>query len=274
MNPPDGVELIRSPLRSRRFPAAIFDFDGTVSLIREGWSGIMAQMGLAYLREQGLASGPEAPWLHRLEQEVLLLSGKPSIFQMRRLAEMVAEQGGQPGNPEEYLAEFLRRLLALADARKQDLAAGRASPADWSVRGTHALLADLRRRGVTLYLASGTDLRFVQEEARLLGLTEFFADRIYGPADNTPHFSKGDVIATVLREQGIPGEQLLGFGDGYSETVEIRAVGGVMVGVASQEAGILGVHAMKREMLITLGADVIVPDYHPPHPLAAWLFGE
>lgn len=274
MNPPDGVELVRSPFRHNRFSAAVFDFDGTVSLLREGWSGIMAQMGLEYLREQGFADGPEEPWRSRLEQDVLLLSGKPSIFQMRRLAEIVAEQGGVPGNPDEYLAEFLRRLFALTDARKHQLASGSVTPADWAVRGTHTLLEELRRRGVTLYLASGTDRRYVQEEARLLGLTEFFGDRIYGPADNTPHFSKGEVIASVLREHGISGSHLLGFGDGYSETVEIRAVDGVMVGVASQEAGVPGVHAMKRAMLIELGADVIVPDYQEPRQLAAWLFGE
>lgn len=273
MNPPDGVELVQSPLRRERFRAAVFDFDGTVSLVREGWSGIMAQMGLEFLREQGLIDGPEEPWRLRIENAVLRLSGKPSIFQMRRLAEIVAEQGGTPGNPDEYLKTFIHRLFTLTNNRKEALVSGQAQPADWTVRGTHALLDDLRHRGVTLYLASGTDLRFLREEARLLGLTGFFGDRIYGPADNTPHFSKGDVIAAVLREQGISGGQLLGFGDGYSETVEIHAVGGLMVGVASQEVGVPGIHAMKRDMLIELGADVIVSDYHEPHRLAAWLFG-
>jgi len=39
------------------------------------------------------------------------------------------------------------------------------------VPGSHALLEQLRRRGLTLYLASGTDLKFVRHEAELLGLT-------------------------------------------------------------------------------------------------------
>ena len=269
MPPPDGVELVRSPLRRGRFRAAVFDFDGTVSLIREGWSRIMATLGLELLREQRLDGGPD---LIALEDAMLRLSGKPSIFQMRRLAEIIAENGGTPGDPDDYLREFLRRLFAVADHRKADLRSGAVPPTAWTVRGSHDLLAELRRRGVALYLASGTDLAFVREEAALLGLTEFFGEHIYAPADNTPAFGKRDVIDMVLRGHGIVGDQLLGFGDGYSETVEIRAVGGFMVGVASQEPGLPGVHTLKRTMLAELGADVIVADYAEPRRHVEWLF--
>ena len=272
MAPPDGVELVRSPPRRGRFRAAVFDFDGTVSLIREGWSGIMAGLGLELLREQNLADDPDGPHLVALEDAMLRLSGKPSIFQMRRLAGIIAEKGGTPGDPDAYLREFLTRVLALADGRKADLRSGAVPPAAWTVRGSHEVLDELRRRGIVLYLASGTDLAFVREEAGMLGLTEFFDDRIYAPADNTPNFGKKDVIAMVLREHGIGGDQLLGFGDGYSETVEVRAVDGFMVGVASREPDLPGVHELKRAMLSEIGADVIVADYAEPRRLVEWLF--
>jgi len=268
-NPPDGVEVVNPRVRRGPFRAAVFDFDGTMSLIREGWAGIMADLGLELLRGQGLPGDR-----NDLEDQMLRLSGKPSIFQMRRLAEVIQERGGTPGDPEDYLAEFLRRLFAIADVRKEQLASGTVSPDVWAVAGTRAVLDNLRRRGVALYLASGTDLVHVRRESELLKLTDYFGRHVYGPVNDTPDFSKRDVIAMILRDHGIPGEQLLGFGDGYSETVEVKRVGGVAVGLATAEAGVPGLNRMKRDILIELGADVVIPDYAEQDRLVAWLFGE
>jgi phosphoglycolate phosphatase len=268
-DPPAGVEVVNPRVRRGPFRAAVFDFDGTVSLIREGWSRVMAELGLDLLHEQGLP-GEVAD----LEGQMLRLSGKPSIFQMRRLAEVIRERGGVPGDPEAYLAEFLRRLFAVADVRKEQLASGAASPEEWAVAGTHALLDDLRRRGVALYLASGTDLAYVRQEAELLKLTEYFGRHVYAPMNDTPNFSKRDVVAMILREHNIPGEELIGFGDGYSETVEVKRVNGVAVGLATAEVGVPGLNRMKRDILVELGADVIVSDYAEHESLIAWLFGE
>lgn len=270
--PPAGGEVLNPRVRRGPFRAAVFDFDGTVSLIREGWAAVMAGLGVDLLRERGLPTAPgDVP---ALEEAMLRLSGKPSIFQMRRLAEVVAARGGPDPDPEALLQEFLRRLFAIADGRKARLASGEAAPAEWVVPGTFALLDNLGRRGVELYLASGTDLAYVLAEAALLRLTDYFGSRIYAPADNTPDFSKRDVIAMVLRKQRIAGDELLGFGDGYSETVEVKRVGGVAVGVASGEAGVPGVNRLKRDILAAIGADVIVPDYSRQEALVAWLFGE
>jgi phosphoglycolate phosphatase len=273
-DPPAGVEVINPRVRRGPFRAAVFDFDGTVSLIREGWARVMAELGLDLLREQGLAHQAEAGLVLYLEEQVLRLSGKPSIYQMRRLAEEVAARGGVPGDPEAYLREYLRRLLAVADVRKARLASGEASPGEWVVPGTHALLDNLRRRGVALYLASGTDLAHVVQEAELLKLTDYFGPHVYAPADNTPNFSKRDVVAMILRDNGLAGEELVGFGDGASETIEVKRVGGVAVGVASSEAGVPGLNRMKRDLLTELGADVVIPDYAGQDQLIAWLFGE
>src|SRR5438105_2956454 len=142
------MEVINPHARRGPFRAAVFDFDGTVSLVREGWAGLMADLGLDLLRERDLLRGAGPELREHLEDQMLRLSGKPSIFQMRRLAELIAGRGGTPGDPEAYLAEFLRRLFAVTAGRKADLAAGRVPPAAWAVPGTHALLDELRRRGV------------------------------------------------------------------------------------------------------------------------------
>lgn len=262
------VEILNPQVRRGPFAAAVFDFDGTLSLIREGWSRIMAELGRYHFHERCLPF--ENVGLPYLEDQMLRLSGKPSIFQMRRLADIVVEHGGSPPDPDSMLEEFLHHLFQMTDRRKAELASGKVAPAAWTVRGAHELLDGLQRRGVVLYLASGTDLKYVREEAALLDLTRYFGERVYAPADNTPDFSKRTVFEAIARDHG----SVLSFGDGYSETVEGNLIGATVVGVASLEAGVPGISAMKRAMLTELGADVIVSDYEGQQQLVAWLFGD
>ena len=100
---PDAIEVVRPPRNRGGFRAAVFDFDGTVSLLREGWSRLMAEVGLEHL-------GDSTP-IDFLEREMLLLSGKPSIHQMRRLAEIIRERTGKSPDPDAMLAVF-REMLA------------------------------------------------------------------------------------------------------------------------------------------------------------------
>ena len=65
------------------------------------------------------------------------------------------------------------------------------------------------------------------------------------------------------------GASLLGFGDGYVEIQNVKAVGGTAVAVASDEAGRSGKpDAWKRDRLIGAGADVVIPDYRDYRPLS------
>lgn len=263
-------EVINANLRRKGFRAVVFDFDGTLSLLREGWARIMAELGHEHLSAAKLVREPEAELLTYLEREMLMLSGKPSIFQMRRLSEEVATRGGVAPDPDAMLVEFLKRLTANIQSRIDDLKSGAVPPSAWTVPGTHAILDELQNRGVLLVLASGTDRAFVEHDLQLLDLARYFGDRVFAPANNAPAFTKRDVIEGLIRD-GIPGEQLLGFGDGYSETVEMKRAGGAAIGVASVEPPLAGINAMKREMLIGLGADVIVPDYNETEKLLQWL---
>jgi beta-phosphoglucomutase-like phosphatase (HAD superfamily) len=204
-----------------------------------------------------------------LELEVLMLSGKPSVFQMERLRAIATERGKPSPTASELLAEFNRRLAALTDDRRAALANGTDPPEAWAVPGTHELLANLRDRGVTLVLASGTPIEAVRAEGELLKLTPFFEDRVFAPSGSSGEFTKQAVIAGL----GVSGDELIGFGDGYAETVEVKRVGGVAVGLATVEAGRGGLNPVKRRMLLDLGADVIAPHYEPAGELAEWLFG-
>ncbi len=64
----------------------LFDFDGTLSLIREGWPEVMVPMMVEILAETGTSESPEE--LHALSHDfVMELNGKQTIYQMIRLAE-------------------------------------------------------------------------------------------------------------------------------------------------------------------------------------------
>jgi phosphoglycolate phosphatase len=271
---PPNAELINPNVRRGPFRAAVFDFDGTLSLVREGWPEIMVARMLAHLREQHLVREPEPECAARLTALVLALNGHPTIKQMERFAEEVRARGGEPGSPEDYLRDYLDALMRVVRGRWAALESGSAPAAEWVVPHAPAALAHLEARGVKPVVASGTDLAHVLREVELLKLSPFVAGRVFAPKDNDATFRKRDVIARTLDVSGVSGTELLGFGDGVVETQEVKRAGGVAVGVASVPAGARGTHADKRAALIAAGADVIVPDYERAAELLAWLWSE
>src|ERR1044072_9966927 len=126
-----------------------------------------------------------------------------------------------------------------------------------------------------MYLASGTDEIFVKQEAELLDVTRYFGRHIYGALDDYKQFSKRMVIERILRENRIPGEQLLSFGDGYVEIQNTKDVGGLAVAVASDEAnnGSGRMDEWKRRRLLGVGADVVIPDFRDRDALVEGLLG-
>jgi phosphoglycolate phosphatase len=271
--PGTDVEVI---YRERRPPPehVLFDFDGTLSLIREGWAEIMVPMMVEILRATGTAEPAEV--LRKLAFDfVMALNGKQTIYQMIRLAEEVRRRGGVPEEPQAYKDQYHQRLMERIAGRREALRSRASQPAEMLVPHALELLAELRRRGAGLYLASGTDEQYVLEEARLLGLDQFFGTHIYGALADYKSFSKAMVIQRILSENQIDGQGLLGFGDGYVEIQNIKAVGGTAVAVASDEAGRSGQpDPWKRDRLIGVGADLVVPDYRDWQPLVAYLWGE
>ena len=127
--------------------------------------------------------------------------------------------------------------------------------------GAASILDYLSSRGLTLYLASGTDDANVKEEAALLGLSRFFGDRIYGAQEDLTSFSKALLVNRILTEAKYTGDDLVVFGDGYVEIEEVKKVGGTAIGVATAEPECLEIDAWKRDRLVSAGADFIVPNF-------------
>src|SRR5438309_5696680 len=164
--PADEIEVLRPDLPRGRFRSALFDFDGTLSLIREGWPQVMVPMMVEVLRQTGTPE-TEAELHGLVEAFVMRLTGRQTIYQMIQLAEEVRSRGGRPLDPLAYKHRYHDRLMERIEGRLAALASGAAAAEDWAVPGSHALLQELRRRGLTLYLASGTDLKYVRHEAEL-----------------------------------------------------------------------------------------------------------
>jgi phosphoglycolate phosphatase-like HAD superfamily hydrolase len=269
----EEIEILHHDLPRGRFQSVLFDFDGTLSLIREGWPQVMIPMMVEVLRQTGTQE-TEAELAATVEEFVMRLNGRQTIYQMIQLADEVRRRGGAALEPLAYKHRYHDLLMERIRGRLAALASGTASAADWTVPGSHSLLENLRRRGVTLYLASGTDVKYVRHEAELLGLTPYFGDHIYGALDDYQNFSKKMVIERILRNQDLRGEELLGFGDGFVEIEEVKRVGGVAVAVASDEVNRRGVNTWKRQRLVRAGADVVIPEYRRQQRLLRYLWAE
>jgi phosphoglycolate phosphatase len=254
--------------------AVLFDFDGTLSLIREGWQEVMISMMIEVLQPLSLDQ-PQDELRTSIRDYVTRLTGKQTIYQMIRLAEEVKARGGVPEDPVTYKHRYHHLLDRRIKDRIEGLQTGRYAPEAWLVNGSMEILEELSRRRVPVYLASGTDEVFVRQEARLLGLTRFFGERIYGALDQYRLFSKRAVIDRVLSQCSLGGSRLVAFGDGYVEIENTKEVGGTAVGVASEERVRSGVvDEWKRRRLLAAGADLIVPDFSQATLLVSYLMGE
>jgi len=271
------IEIVRGPVARGRIRHALFDFDGTLSLLRAGWPRVMVPMMV-----EALGAAPRAEPPAELEALVRELveqsSGRQTIFQIIWLAEAVAARGGRALDPLEYKREYLRRLDAHIAGRLRALESGSAAPGEFLVPGAAEFLAELGARGVTLYAASGTDEPDVRREARLLGLDQFFGGRIWGAAEDAAAVAAGavvehkqQVVAGIIARNRLAGPELLVVGDGFVEIETVKAAGGVAVGVASSEEAIGRLDARKRERLLAAGADLIVPDLRDFRQLADML---
>jgi len=211
-----------------------------------------------------------------LLDDIMRLNGKQTIYQMMQLAERVKERGGQPRDPLWYKHEYLRRLDERIRSRLDGLRDASLGREDGLVYGARELLELLAARQLPMYLASGTDELFVKREAALLDLAKYFGPRIYGALDNYRNFSKQMVIERILRENQIEGNQLLSFGDGYVEIENTKTVGGLAVAVASDEAnnGSGNLDEWKRQRLLQVGADVVIPDFRDAKRWLPILLGE
>jgi len=262
------IEIVKSDFPHGPFQAAVFDFDGTLSLLRRNWQDVMIPMMVKILAATN-TSETTRELQTIVEEFVMRLNGRQTIYQMIRLAEEVAQRGTSPQEPLDYKRLYHDLLWKQVGDRVAGVREGRVDAETMTVPGIRPLLERMANNATVLYLASGTDLHYVQEELRVLQLDEYFEERVYGALDDYKSFSKAKIVNEIVVASGVPGPALIGFGDGFVEIEEVQKVGGLAVGVASNEDTRTGINDWKRNRLIQAGAHLIIGDYRDLDELAA-----
>ena len=262
------IEMITEPLPILNIRHAIFDHDGTISTVREGWEKIMEPMMM-----KAVLGGQNQPAdeklfnrvRNRVREFIERTTGIQTIAQMHGLVDLVREFGrvpeGQILSAAKYKGIFNEELIALVNLRLAKLGTGELDINDFTVKGAVPFLRALQHAGVRLYLASGTDENDVKREAERLGYADVFDGGIYGSIGEVAKDAKKVVIERIMNEVNGAFNQLITFGDGPVEIRETKRHGAIAIGVASDELRRFGVNIEKRRRLIRAGADALVPDF-------------
>jgi phosphoglycolate phosphatase-like HAD superfamily hydrolase len=261
------LEILRPNPAPGRLRFTVFDFDGTLSLLRAGWQRVMADLMVETLQAAPRAE-TEAQLRNRTAGPIYGLAGRPTLIQMQWLVDEVRQRGGTPQTAESYRHEYLVRLSKRVRHRA-DLEAGRQPPERFRLPGALEFVAALHARSVACCIASGTDETAVREEATLLGFAPLIADVRGAREDGSD--AKRVVIDHLTAKHRLSIGELAVFGDGPAEIEYARAASGLAIGVASTEDERAGIDGRKRSLLIAAGADVIIPDFSQPAELLAYL---
>jgi len=266
------IEIVTNPPPANfRIIHAVFDHDGTISTLRQGWESVMERVMLEAILGDRYSSVGEVEFeqvRERVLEYIDKTTGVQTLVQMQGLVELVREFGyvnrDRVLDEYGYKAIYLRALKDYIRNRIEKFERGELDVSDLTLKGAVAFLKLLYDRGILLYLASGTDVEDVRKEAELLGYGRFFGERIYGATDSTLYEPKRMVVKEILTRRIVSEESLSGvvvFGDGPVEIREGFRMGCYTVGVASDEVRRYGLNLSKRRRLVEAGADLVIPDF-------------
>ena len=260
---------------------AVFDHDGTISTLRQGWEDIMEPMMIKAVLGKHYETIDQASYnkvADQVRDYINKTTGIQTIFQMEGLVNLVREFGYVPENQVkdsfEYKEIYNDALMEMVGKRLAKLQTNELNVNDFTMKGAVQFLHELQERGVKMYLASGTDLADVINEANVLGYAEYFDGGIHGAHKDVSKFSKKMVIDRIIKDNNLKGNELAVFGDGPVEIREGRRYNGIAVGIASNEVRRFGLDLHKRTRLIRAGAQLLVPDFSQYSKLLQLLFAE
>jgi phosphoglycolate phosphatase-like HAD superfamily hydrolase len=238
----------------------LFDFDGTLSVLRQGWEPVMETIML-----EAICGGkmPSQELIAEVRNYIDLSTGKLTILQMQWLVDKVRSFGMEkhPLSAAAYKKRYLQALMVSVSVRLEALENGTASAGDYLIQGSQEFIRGLEEKGVELYIASGSDHIDVVRETNALGISNYFQGGIYGALDVSELNGKERVIQRILDDHHLAGDELLVVGDGPVEIIEGRQRGAISLGVASDEVVRSGWNEHKMERLTRAGADLLVADF-------------
>ncbi|WP_229253667.1 PfkB family carbohydrate kinase [Dyadobacter sp. NIV53] len=260
---------------------AVFDHDGTISSLRQGWEEIMEPVMMKSILgnlHDTVDAGTYQKVMKIVKEFIYKTTGIQTIYQMEGLVNLVREFGFVPENQIldkfQYKELYNAGLMEMVNKRMIKLAEGELIQEDFTIKGAVSFLHELRDRGVTLYLASGTDVDDVKNEANALGYADLFNGGIYGALKEYTRFSKKMIIEKIIQDNQLKGNELAVFGDGPDEIREGRRAGGISVGITSNELQRFGHNPAKRPRLVKAGAQLLIPDFSQYRKLVSLLFSE
>jgi rfaE bifunctional protein kinase chain/domain len=273
------IEIITKWPTDIRIGYAIFDNDGTISTLREGWEQIMAPMMIRSVLGEKYKEADESLYfsvksaVHELIDKT---TGIQTLKQMNILLGLIREFGFVPEerilDESGYKEIYNNDLMEMVRIREEKLKNGELSIEDLTIKGSVHFLKTLHDKGIRLYLTSGTDEADVKHEALVLGYDSLFDGKIFGATGDINADSKKMVLDSILDSIGEnEAGSIITFGDGPVEIRETHKRGGTTAGVASNELRRYGLNQAKRTRLIKAGADIIVPDFSQPEKLLGLL---
>lgn len=269
--PGTEIQIMREVERGR-FKHGLFDFDGTVSLLREGWQQVMGPL----MAEMICGDGQPTPEVQKAVEEYIDEStGINTILQMEHLVEMVREYGLVPSDrildAHGYKKIYNDRLMERVRERIAQLESGDLKPRDVTVKGSLDFVKAIHDRGLHMYIFSGTDRDDVRNESRLVGAADYFTE-IWGALRTYEESNKEKIIKAILGEHDLHGSEVLVVGDGPVEIRLAREHECISVGVCSDELRGHGWNEEKRERLTKAGADILIADFGEWEALVRYLF--
>jgi len=262
------IEIIRKLPEILNIKHAIFDHDGTISTLRQGWEQVMEPMMIRAILGKQYENADEVLYHKVVDHSRRFIdktTGIQTLVQMQGLIELVRQFGCVP--EEEildmygYKAIYNEALLEMVDKRVEKLKRNELDSEDFQMKNARPFLEKLHAQGVILYLASGTDEVDVIAEAEALGYAHLFKGGIFGATGDIKVEAKRVVLERIIEENNLSGSEFATFGDGPVEMRECRKRNGVSVGIASDEVQRFGLNQTKRERLVRAGADLIIPDF-------------
>ena len=279
--PHSEIELCYSNvvLKMGNIKHAVFDHDGTLSTLRQGWESIMEPVMIKAIMGDKYETA-DNPLYNEVQNQVLefidMSTGIQTILQMETLVQMVDEFNIVPKekilDKFGYKKIFNETLMKIVSERLNKLKTGQLIIDDFTVKGSLGFLKAIKEKGIKLYLTSGTDKEDVINEAESLGYADLFNGGIYGSEKNINKYSKKMVINRIIKKNNLKGNELVVFGDGPVEIKECVKFDGIAIGVASDEVRRSGLNQKKRARLIKSGAQIIIPDFSQSNKLFDLLF--
>lgn len=263
------IEIINALPDNLNIKHAIFDNDGTLSTLREGWEQIMAPMMIRAILGPKYFDADEVLF-EKVKSSVDYLidktTGIQTLKQMQLLIGLIVEFGFVPEhqilNEYGYKEIYNNDLIRMVKKREDKLNKGELTIDDLTIKNALPFLKELYNRGIKLYLTSGTDEEDVKHESAVLGHDFLFEGRIFGATGDINKEAKKMVLDRILDSiNDSEASSIVTFGDGPVEIRETHKRGGITLGIASNELRRYGLNEKKRTRLIQAGADLIVPDF-------------